>query len=258
MNIGELDLQVIPLDRLHVDERYQRPIKPKKLQKMAAMWDPNLCGVLDVAADGDGNYAVWDGQHRLAVLRVLEKTEWVCSVSDKTPAEQADAFIAINGAGVVRVTALERHQAALFAGHQDAIEIEKAATEAGYEIGTAARGRISAVGALNKAHRSYGHLALTDALTAIHVAFGDDPNATRGEIIGGVTKFVGLHADSLDLPDMNEQVAARLRAVGPRTLVNEAKSAFGSFGGSGGHDVYRYFCEVWNRKRRSKTVAPII
>ena len=121
----------IPIDKLVVDDNYQRgEVSKKNTIYMATNFDWDLFGAILVAKRNDGKYAVIDGQQRL--LAIKYRNEYLMGFISKVPAiishsadakDEADKFLKINNQRRA-VTWVDKYKAALYAGHTTETEID--------------------------------------------------------------------------------------------------------------------------------------
>ncbi|MEQ1711853.1 MAG: DUF6551 family protein, partial [Hyphomicrobium sp.] len=100
--LGErAELCLLPLDRLVIDERYQRPVTEKgraNISRILARFDWRKFAPIVVVSVGGGYYAIIDGQHRATAALMHPDIDMVpCMVVQATLAEAAETFAAING-----------------------------------------------------------------------------------------------------------------------------------------------------------------
>lgn len=144
----------IALDRLHVDQVYQRTeIKRKRVADIAASWSWAACGAICVARREDGTLWVFDGQHRaLAARKRGDITELPCLIFPAISIDQeADAYIRANtNRGPMRF--VEKFKAMLVTGDPVAVQVQEMLDEFGY-IASSQRGegRVSCLAALYRA-----------------------------------------------------------------------------------------------------------
>lgn len=105
----EPELGFVPIDKLIIDDSYQRHIEKRGLKnilKIAANFDWAKFSPLMVSKRPDGLFAIIDGQHRSHAAALIGATRVPALISDLTAGEQAAAFSWINGT----VTALNPNQ----------------------------------------------------------------------------------------------------------------------------------------------------
>lgn len=68
--IGDKVFVIVPVEDLHIDGSYQRPVQ-KHVRTIAQEWDDMKCDPLKINFRADGRLYVWDGQHRLIALKIM-------------------------------------------------------------------------------------------------------------------------------------------------------------------------------------------
>ena len=129
-------LQWIAITDLVVDPAYQRDITKqgrRNVRAIAAAFAWRYFSPVVVAPVPGGRFAIVDGQHRTTAAALCGHESVPCQIIQAGPGEQAQAFMAVNGA-VTRVNSLAMHKAALAAGDKVACEIERLASAAGVSI----------------------------------------------------------------------------------------------------------------------------
>lgn len=140
-NTGELpELGFVPIDKLVVDENYQRGIDKrgkKNVYLIAENFEWAKFSPLMVSVRPDGLYAIIDGQHRAHAAALLGITKVPAMITDLTTAEQASAFSWINGS-VTALNANQIYRAALAAMEPWAVQCDAVVTKAGCRLMTSA------------------------------------------------------------------------------------------------------------------------
>ncbi len=70
------EFAMLPLRELHVDERYQRTLNKRAVERVAKNWSWPACGVLLVSRRPDGRYYIFDGQHRWESAKASAGAKW--------------------------------------------------------------------------------------------------------------------------------------------------------------------------------------
>jgi hypothetical protein len=131
-------LQWIRIDRLVVDDNYQRELKQgnwKAIERIAKAFKWSRFSPVFVAPVEGGLFAIIDGQHRTHAAAIVGMAEVPCQVVQMTAEEQAASFAAVNGL-VTRVTAWQVFKAALAAGEGWATSAASVASDGGCELMT--------------------------------------------------------------------------------------------------------------------------
>jgi hypothetical protein len=204
--VGSLPvLQYCSPDQLRIDESYQRSLeqRPSKtlILRIAVHWDWGLCQPLVVARRADGGLYVVDGQHRLAAAK-LRGDIWQlpCVVASfRNAAEEAASFVALNQQRRP-LNRMQIYRAALAAGDEEAITIQRALDAAGLRIGTSPDltiqkpGAITCLRGLEDCLRAHGFDALEWSLKALARAYPGEVLRYAGSIFPGIAGIVASEA----------------------------------------------------------------
>lgn len=131
-------LQWIGLDKLLIDERYQRPLAKgnwKSIETIATNFRWSRFGPVLVAPVEGGMFAVIDGQHRVHAAALCGIEEVPAMVVQVGTEEQSRAFAWINSQAI-RVTVFHVYKAAIAAGEDWAVRAEAAVSAAGCRLMT--------------------------------------------------------------------------------------------------------------------------
>ena len=113
----------LPLKKLVVDDKYQRPINEARSRRYAVDWNQALAGLITVSSRRDGTYAVLDGQHRARGAQIRRLPEVWCEVFfDLTPELEAYIFRERNRKRVA-TNSLDDFRAAVAAGDAKALRV---------------------------------------------------------------------------------------------------------------------------------------
>ena len=111
-------LDWIPIERLVVDDRYQRPLTRagwQTIRRIAEDFRWSRFSPVLVAPLPEGLWAIIDGQHRTHAAAICGQKKVPCMAVSMDAAEQAHAFAGVNGM-VTRITIHHVYKAALAAG----------------------------------------------------------------------------------------------------------------------------------------------
>lgn len=245
----------LKLTELYIDKRYQRPLDEARVARMAKNFEPALCGVLEVSSGNNGSYAVFDGQHRFAALKLLGEPSWLCRIHTLEAKQQAELFVRLQTERRP-VTPLDRHKAAVFAKDPTALQLKALVEDAGYSItSNHVMGALSCVAALNKCLENYGPEALRSALGVIEEAWTrNDHYARKAPMVSGMTLLLCQYSDVLDTKVLVE----KLRRVPAAQITREASSERKLGAGTTERVlVARALLEAYNVKRRHLTEEEI-
>ena len=235
---------------LLVDSDYQRSIENDTSQRLiaaiAAHWDWRLCMPLAVSRRDDGRYVI-DGQHRLAAARLRPDIPHLpcCIASYEGPADEAAMFVAANRARRA-ISRLDDFHAALVAGDEDAIEVNRIVMAAGLKVSRQTRsqawlpGEVSFTSSIANVIGKHGDELVLEALSAMATAFEGQVFSNGSPVFLGLTRILvrppeGLDRDrlfrALRMFDMKgwgsfvkDAKGTDMRAMAMRTAILEAYS----------------------------------
>lgn len=201
MALGDrAELCLLPLDRLVVDDRYQRALgkqgRPNVLRILAG-FDWRKFTPVVVTPIGDGIYAIIDGQHRATAALMHPAIDMVpCMVIKVTPDEAAACFAAINGQ-VTQITKGQIWKARVVAKEPTALAVQRVLDAADARIlayktpGTDYRkGDTLAVTTVEGCYRKYGPDILTTALQAVTQTGTGNPGCLVAPMILAMCELV--------------------------------------------------------------------
>lgn len=213
--------EVIALDRLFVDKRYQRPLT-NFWKDLRDDFRPAMVGTLVVGARkrGGGTFAVIDGQTRMEAMQELGLPNAPCLVyHGLTPQEEAELFADLQTKRRGMRT-YDRFRAQLVARRPEAMDISRIVESEGFSLSAEEDNRtLKAIAALEKIYKR-GPEHLHAVLTIISEAWGtDDRSATQAQMLEGIS-WVLLEQDRID----HERLVRRLREVEPSLLRHRASA----------------------------------
>lgn len=215
-------IAAIPVRALFADVTYQREQNRARVDEMAAQFDPTLLGVVEVSLRTGaelGQYAVLDGQHRVAAARraMGPAHPMVCQVhSGLTPADEARVFYEIDRRRRA-LSGWDRWKARRGAGDPLVVEIEAIAAQFRLVIDPAPRpGNLAATIALEKVMRLGGRPLLTSTLSFLTAAYRTNRAAYDGTVIQGLALV--LHHYRVDVEVSPDRLTAALQSIAPKQL----------------------------------------
>lgn len=223
----EAQRQWIPIKNLSVVwAAAQRDLNHKRVEKMAAQFDPDLFDDLVVTLpNGDGIYHVVDGQHRRSMIQTLYGEDELVPcrvVQAKDPQRAAVIFDQING-GRQKPSPLERFKVRVTAGLDPETHIGVILDRLGYRVAWGqgqVNGAISCPSALISVYKQHGSSVLKEALETIKATWADDGKSLTANIIKGYGALIGEHRGHLDFQRLRDVVGKTLT---PGQLVGRAK-----------------------------------
>ncbi|MCW6529740.1 hypothetical protein NED98_05730 [Sphingomonas sp. MMSM20] len=211
-------IEWVSVDDLRVDGDYQRSIENEPSRRLvasiAAHWDWRLCMPLAVSRRVDGRYVI-DGQHRLAAARMRKDIIHLpCSIGTYDGvADEAAMFVAANRARRA-INRLDDFHAALVAGDEDALEINRVVETAGLRVarqtGSQAwrPGEVAFTSSVAAVMGRNGEELVIDALSAIAEAFQGQVLTNGASVFLGLTRIMASPPEGLDRKRLLRSLAA--------------------------------------------------
>lgn len=220
---------MIDLDKLMVDETYQRPIEAagkKNIRHIIEEFHWTKFGPLIVSPRHGGVFAIIDGQHHAVAALMHGAIKAVpCWVLTCTPEEEARAFSTINGI-VTRVHPQYLFRARIASGDAGAVAADEAARSAGAVIMAYPKaahqlkvGETLAGKTIETALGRYGRDVVVTAMELITRTGNGNPGFMKGDLIEGFAYTLFTH------PKWNarkDQVRAAVEAKGVREIFGAA------------------------------------
>lgn len=243
----------VPLSLLLIDERYQRPPDMSRVNRMARNFNPALLRLLEVNWRADDTYAVLDGGHRLMMARALGFKMLRCRVHiGLSVQEEADRYYELNSSEK-GLNGHDKWKANLFAGHPDAVALDRLTKKHGYEIrrGSTNPNAIQAVDALRSEFAKGGPVVIDRVLRTMRTCWPEDVSAREATIVSGLSAFYRTYPEVSD-----KDLFPRLIKVGPvqilQAVVSESKTMMVGTGSNNRPTLAaRSITRLYNKGRRT-------
>lgn len=269
-NVGEVSsttvrfgglVQMLKLDQLIVDARFQRPIQQSRVERYNKQFDSKLVGLLTVSHRANGKYVILDGQHRWMVLVERSYTEALCEVLEGLTFEQEASIFHGRNVGRTRLKPGDYFRARLAAKDPVALAINEIVTKAGYRIElqpdihwhTGKGGDPRAIVSINAIERIFTAGKLPDTLNTIKAAWPDQPAFfLKAELMLGVAAFLRLYPESHE-----DRLVMMLSKFSPHVILANANrgAAMGGRGTIWQH-VVEDFRAIYNRHAQAGRLPP--
>lgn len=212
----------IPVDKLVVDGRYQRPVQSQRVERIVREFDAKLLGTLELSERKNGTFAIIDGQHRYEAVRLVgRKTVPALVHKGLTPKEEADLFARTN-MGRKPLTPIQRFRAQVFAGDPDAVALANIITNNGFKVDysetSQALGVIRGIVTLENAYKQHGADHVNMMLDVVRDLWFGEGAATDNNLLRGMSEFLIAYGDRFE-----EKHRERLRRTPAMTIVRRAK-----------------------------------
>lgn len=219
----------LPLSKLRVDPRYQRPILAngrKTIRRIIERFEWSRFSPLVVGTRPGGLFAIIDGQHRAtAALTHGGIVNVPCLVIRGGPEAEAAAFAIINGE-VTAITGTQIHRARVVAGDKDAVRLDKVCERGGARVlrfppgpGYWKPGDTLAIGTLRTCMARYGEDALITALQCVTETDDGNPGLLGAALIQGLCDALAGNERWLD---SGEALFKAIETVGVRGILRTA------------------------------------
>lgn len=181
--------------------KYGRPLSVPKVQRLARSFELEAIGTLYLSLRSDGQYAILDGQHRIAAARLRGHTKLPALVFIDLSYEQ-EAALYFKFATVNQQTSLDKFRARLEANEPLAKDIEDILNSLGLHVSFSgqAEGGVQAISTLESLFRKGGRGHLRAVLTTIYRTWQGAPRAYNSGILNGLSGFI-LRYDKLTIQD---------------------------------------------------------
>lgn len=260
------NIEMLPLGKLIIDRRVQRhSVNAAHAAKIAAEFNTGGFGYLTVSRRDNGDLAVLDGQHRVVGMRIRgfdTGTLVPCDVRHGLSLQQeAVLFRLLNTMKTPGVT--DRFLVRVVEGDSVAVEINRIADQAGWQIGTHTKtAAIHAAQALEQVYTGRGLAktprgddgdALSLTLAILTGAWGHEVRSVASMLLLGVGAVCRRDKAIIDAPSLTQRLAAL--PGGPDRLMALAKSI-----APGGRQIRNavsfQIVQMHNAKRRTRVLPP--
>jgi hypothetical protein len=252
-------VQMLKLDQLIVDARFQRPIQQSRVERYVKQFDGKLVGLLTVSVRPNGKYVLLDGQHRWMVLVERGYTEALCEVLTGLSFEQEAAIFHGRNIGRVRIKPGDYFRARLAANDPVAKAINETVTKVGYyiELQPQVHGRTEksprSIVSIEAVERIFNTGLLTQTLGTVKASWPDQPSFfMKSDLLLGVAAFLRLYPERRD-----ERLEAMLAKFSPHVILANANRGAAT-GGRG--TIWQHVTEdlraIYNRHAQAGRLPP--
>lgn len=212
--------------KIHSDQRYQRPVDQERVRKIAREYDPDQVEIIKVSKRDDGKYYVFDGQHTLEALKLLNGNRPLkvdCKVYRGLTVEDEAMLFARQDVISRPVSQSDRMKALCLAGDDFILELKNCIESLGICFDFSkdpAPMKITAYNAARDLYKKAGKETFGDILTLIAGIWPDQPQAFAREIMNGLYEFQKRFAGEYDPGRLGMQLASKL----PEDIIQLAKT----------------------------------
>lgn len=219
-------LQSISTASLHSGLPYQRPVRPRRVNKLVREWDPTYLSPIEVSYR-DGKYNVVNGQHRIAAMRKISGGEDVmvnCLVYTGLTYEQEAAMYFLLDKTTGHLKLANAVKALLESGTDPTvIDIKQRIERAGFtwalDKPAGVTYELKPVRAVMDAYAQLGAPGFSRMLGLIAGAWHGTQVSLTGGMISGMALFLKAHENELD----DYTAIQRLSAIDPTVIAQLAQ-----------------------------------
>lgn len=233
---------------LVVDKAYQREIQQDRVRKIVANFNPALVNPIKVS-HRNGRYYVFDGQHTLAALKMLNPSASMavdCKVYEGLSKEdEARLFADQNGLSRA-VESIAKFKALHAAGDVDILEMVRLVKLSGFYMDfskSKTTNRITAVSKTYKVFKAVSQSDFVEILSLIKEAWEGIPESLNTEIIGGMYLFHKTYKGEYK----RKTLVTQLSKVSPAIIIREGKA----FSNGGDARFARQILNIYNKNLRT-------
>jgi hypothetical protein len=249
------ELRTVPLSALIVDSRVQRPLDTRRADKMAAELNLDALGLVCASHRDDGTYAIIDGQHRVAALRIAGFVEEPveCEVfSGLTLADEAVMFRLRNN--TAKPQYIDRFRVRVIEGDPTAKAIVRTLRRHGWQIAlSTSPAHFAAIQAFERIH-DREPVAAEKAIATITRAWGHESNGANGCIVEGIGLIYLRYGDAVSVDDLIDRLSKFPAGAG--ALLGKARGLRDLIGSTIPKAVAEIVVELYNARRKTKALPP--
>lgn len=214
----------VAVSDLFVDHTYQRECDTRRVDKIAAAWDPRLAGVLDVSDRGENTqprYAIINGQHRWAAATQRDpNAHLVVNVhTSLTVPDEAKLFNDIDK-GTKALTNWDRWYARRASGDTTVTDIERIVSGCGLNVTHHPGSKnLQCCSTLERIWNRSEPSVLADTLILILDIWPGDTDAFKSGPIEGTALVIDLYPDDVHLGRLGDAMSS----LTPKQLHARAK-----------------------------------
>jgi hypothetical protein len=251
-NLKSSRVMMLPIEKLFVDERYQRNLNMKMVRRIAENFDNKAMGVLTVSKR-DFGYAIIDGQHRYYAAKKIGIKVLECEVFEwLSLPDESKLFSTINmSRGKVRM--IDQFRSMLVANEDDARNIVDILDSLELKIGkhTSNKGiknTISCVGTLLEFYKKIGFNEFYQSLSLLKDAYSGDWRSLDQKFVGGFCIFFNRYHKEFN----RDEFLQRLSKVPITEIIRDARTVVEFDGVNSKNAVAKMLLKIYNKGRRSR------
>jgi hypothetical protein len=251
-NLKSSRVMMLPIEKLFVDERYQRNLNMKMVRRIAENFDNKAMGVLTVSKR-DFGYAIIDGQHRYYAAKKIGIKVIECEVFEwLSLPDESKLFSTINN-GRGKVQMIDQFRSMLIANEDDARNIVDILDSLDFKIGKHSSNKgikntISCVGTLLEFYRKIGFNEFYQSLFLLKDAYGGDWRSLDQKFVGGFCIFFNRYHKEFNRIEFLQ----KLSKVPITEIIRDARTVVEFDGVNSKTAVAKMLLKIYNKGRRSR------
>jgi hypothetical protein len=255
-------VQMLRLEQLSVDARFQRPIQQSRVQNYVKQFDSSLVGLITVSLRANGKYVILDGQHRWMTLVERGFTEALCEVLEGLSFEQEAAIFHGRNRGRTALKPGDYFRARLAANDPIAKAINEIVVKAGYHFelepqihwhSSSGASDPTAIVSITATERIFNTGTLPKTLSTIAKAWPAQPSFfLKSDLLLGVAAFLRLYPEGKE-----DRLITMLGKFSPHVILANANRTT-AVGGRGA--IWQHVAEdirsIYNRHAQGGRLPP--
>lgn len=238
-------------EKITSDPSYQRAVDFNRVKRIASNFNPALVNPIKVSLRG-GKYYVFDGQHTLAALRMVNGNKDLmveCKIyTGLTQQDEARLFSEQNG--LSRAVASNSKMKALYtAGDVSVVELHDLLESVGIKFDFSSgkgQNKIIACSTTFNIYKKSSKGEFIDIIEIIKGAWGGDPESFNKEILGGMYAFYAIYKNQYS----KKKAISQFSKVSPQEIIRNGKL----FKDGGDHRFARQLMIAYNKNLRTGKV----
>ena len=217
--------KMIHTTRIFSDPDYQRPVDPKRVKRIADHFDPDIANPIKVSYR-DGKYWVFDGQHTMAALIMMNGGEDLaveCIIFEGLTKEE-EAHLFAEQFGISKALSPgEKQKARYIAGDQEIIELHDAIVAQGikYDFSQSkTNNKIVCYSAILNIFQKTNCIEFGELLEIVKRSWDGDADSFRKEILTGMYIFCTTYKGMYDKTTAIKKFAK----VSPLKIIRDGKA----------------------------------
>ena len=208
-----------------VNSEYQRELSTQRVRSIVSSFNPNLVNPIKVS-HRDGKYYVFDGQHTLAALKLLNGGADVvvdCKVYEGLSSEEEATLFSLQNGISKSVESIAKFKALYSAGDIDIVEMVNLTKKAGLTMDFQKNKSEIRIIAIKKSFMIFKSTSNSDyiaILSLIKDTWGGSAESLNTEILGAVYIFHKLYKGEYK----HDYFVKQLSKISPIVIVREGKS----------------------------------